>query len=90
MDPQSTRDADRDEQLRLKAVLANCPELNALTGHVRSFAHMLTGPNILRLSILIRLTWPSTTPEFQGSVSPAMTASRSRSIPAARVWRLGR
>lgn len=30
------------EQLRLKAVLANCPELNALTGHVRSFAQMLT------------------------------------------------
>jgi transposase len=30
------------EQLRLKAVLANCPELEALTGHVRSFAAMLT------------------------------------------------
>lgn len=30
------------EQLRLKAVLANCPELDALTGHVRSFACMLT------------------------------------------------
>ncbi|MFF6815270.1 ISL3 family transposase [Streptomyces sp. NPDC012403] len=30
------------EQLRLKAVLANCPELDALTGHVRSFAQMLT------------------------------------------------
>ncbi|WCN05111.1 ISL3 family transposase [Streptomyces sp. M92] len=30
------------EQLRLKAVLANCPELDALTGHVRSFARMLT------------------------------------------------
>lgn len=30
------------EQLRLKAVLTNCPELDALTGHVRSFAHMLT------------------------------------------------
>ncbi|MDV5142857.1 ISL3 family transposase [Streptomyces sp. SBC-4] len=30
------------EQLRLKAVLANCPELDALTGHVRSCAHMLT------------------------------------------------
>ncbi|MFD8032784.1 hypothetical protein ACFV3F_29290 [Streptomyces sp. NPDC059717] len=29
-------------------------------------------------------------PEFQGRVSPAMTASRSRSMPAARVWRLGR
>ncbi len=30
------------EQLRLKAVLANCAELEALTGHVRSFAQMLT------------------------------------------------
>ncbi len=30
------------EQLRLKTVLANCPELDALTGHVRSFAQMLT------------------------------------------------
>ncbi|MEV4997047.1 ISL3 family transposase [Streptomyces niveus] len=29
------------EHLRLKTVLANCPELNALTGHVRSFAQML-------------------------------------------------
>ncbi|MFD6326901.1 ISL3 family transposase [Streptomyces sp. NPDC058442] len=29
------------EHLRLKAVLANCPELEALTGHVRSFARML-------------------------------------------------
>ena len=30
------------EHLRLKAVLAHCPELDALTGHVRSFAQMLT------------------------------------------------
>ncbi|WP_443079467.1 ISL3 family transposase [Streptomyces sp. NBC_01717] len=30
------------EQLRLKAVLARCPELDALTRHVRSFARMLT------------------------------------------------
>ncbi|WP_385639331.1 hypothetical protein [Streptomyces sp. SudanB91_2054] len=30
------------EQLRLKTIPANCPELRALTGHVRSFAHMLT------------------------------------------------
>lgn len=47
-------------------------------------------PNTWRLSILIRLTCPSTTPELQDSVRPAMTASRSRSMPAARVWRLGR
>ncbi|MEV7346093.1 transposase [Streptomyces sp. NPDC093544] len=30
------------EQLRLKAALVNCPELDALVGHVRSFAQMLT------------------------------------------------
>lgn len=30
------------EQLRLNAVLANCAELEALTGHVRPFAQMLT------------------------------------------------
>ncbi|MEF9908683.1 ISL3 family transposase [Streptomyces sp. P5-A9] len=30
------------EQLRLNAVLAECPELDALAGHVRSFARMLT------------------------------------------------
>lgn len=30
------------EHMRLKEVLANCPELEALTGHVRSFAEMLT------------------------------------------------
>ncbi|MFE2936111.1 transposase [Streptomyces sp. NPDC059278] len=28
--------------MRLKAVLAHCRELDALTGHVRSFARMLT------------------------------------------------
>ncbi|TDC07479.1 ISL3 family transposase [Streptomyces sp. 8K308] len=37
--PESLTDV---EQLRLKAVLAQCPELDALTGHVRSFARMLT------------------------------------------------
>ncbi|WP_406161906.1 hypothetical protein OG806_39800 [Streptomyces sp. NBC_00882] len=30
------------EELRLKAALAHCPELDALTGHDRSFAPMLT------------------------------------------------
>lgn len=46
-------------------------------------------PNIWRLSILIRLAWPSTAPELQGKVSPAMTASQSRSMPAARVMKAG-
>ncbi|MFI6107570.1 ISL3 family transposase [Streptomyces sp. NPDC051310] len=30
------------DHLRLKAVLVHCPEIDALTGHVRSFAQMLT------------------------------------------------
>ncbi|MFI1259180.1 ISL3 family transposase [Streptomyces netropsis] len=30
------------DRLQLKAVLASCPELEALDGHVRSFAHMVT------------------------------------------------
>ncbi|MDQ1006770.1 transposase [Streptomyces sp. V4I23] len=38
------------EQLRLKPVLANCPELDALTGHVQSFATMLAEPQGRRLS----------------------------------------
>ncbi|MEU8546238.1 transposase [Streptomyces roseoverticillatus] len=31
-----------DDRLRLKAALANCPEMEALAGHIRSFARMLT------------------------------------------------
>ncbi|MFJ4023162.1 transposase [Streptomyces hydrogenans] len=30
------------ERLKFKAVLAGCPELDALTGHVRAFGKMLT------------------------------------------------
>ncbi|AZP22779.1 ISL3 family transposase [Streptomyces aquilus] len=30
------------ERLKLKSVLAHCPELNALTGHVRTFGKMIT------------------------------------------------
>ncbi|WP_331737870.1 transposase [Streptomyces sp. NBC_01276] len=37
--PDALAESDR---LQLKAVLANCPELDALAEHVRSFAHMLT------------------------------------------------
>lgn len=32
----------KKEQARLKAVLANCPELDSTTAHVRGFAAMLT------------------------------------------------
>ncbi|MFE5882958.1 hypothetical protein [Streptomyces hydrogenans] len=42
MDSQLPGNAHGDEQLRLKAVLVNCPKLEVLTGHVRSFAQMLT------------------------------------------------
>ncbi|MGW1068154.1 ISL3 family transposase [Streptomyces aureus] len=37
--PDALAESDR---LQLMAVLANCPELDALAEHVRSFAHMLT------------------------------------------------
>ncbi|MFD0078674.1 ISL3 family transposase [Streptomyces sp. NPDC127166] len=37
--PDALAEGDR---LQLKAVLANCPELDVFAGHVRSFAHMLT------------------------------------------------
>ncbi|MFD7787650.1 transposase [Streptomyces nojiriensis] len=37
--PEVLTESDR---LQLKAVLSNCPELDALVGHVRSFARMLT------------------------------------------------
>jgi hypothetical protein len=40
-------------------------------------------PYICRFSILTRLTWPSTAPELQGRVSPAVTAARSRCRPFA-------
>lgn len=32
----------RSERLKLKSVLSGCPELDALTGHVRTFGKMLT------------------------------------------------
>ncbi|MDX3525196.1 MULTISPECIES: transposase [Streptomyces] len=31
-----------DHRIRLKAALVNCPELEALAGHIRAFARMLT------------------------------------------------
>lgn len=37
----------------------------------------------LALEHLVRLTWPSTAPEFPGSVNPAMTAARAW-VPDAR------
>ncbi|MFF9691081.1 transposase [Streptomyces sp. NPDC014623] len=37
--PEALTERDR---IQLKDVLANCPELDALAGHIRSFAHMLT------------------------------------------------
>ncbi|MEU0665676.1 transposase [Streptomyces lavendulocolor] len=44
--PESLAETDR---LRLKAVLVHCPELDAFTGHVRSFGQMLTEPQGERL-----------------------------------------
>ncbi|MGW4881051.1 hypothetical protein ACWEPI_31365 [Streptomyces sp. NPDC004262] len=39
------------EQLRLKTVRTQCPELDALTRHVRSFATMLTDRRGQQLSV---------------------------------------
>ena len=47
-------------------------------------------PYICRLSILMRLTWPSTGPEFHGWVRPAVTAARSCSMPVTKEFRPGR
>jgi Transposase len=40
---------DADEQVKLKQVLARCPHLDALAGHVTAFAEMLTGRHGERL-----------------------------------------
>ena len=34
---------DADEQLRLKEVLARCPDLDAVAGHVAAFAEVMCG-----------------------------------------------
>lgn len=47
-----TRNPDRmndDDQQKLKAILARCPELEAATGHVRSFAAMMAIRSATRL-----------------------------------------
>jgi transposase len=44
---------DPDEQLKLKNVLAVCPHLDALAGHVASFAEMMTGRHGDRLDAWI-------------------------------------
>src|SRR5258706_663207 len=49
---------------------------------------VLARPYICRLSILMRLTVPSTAPELQAWVSPATTASKSLRSPDPR-WRAG-
>ncbi|MFF5306693.1 hypothetical protein ACFY5F_45770 [Streptomyces sp. NPDC013161] len=47
-----TRNPDRmsdDDQQKLKTILARCPELEAATGHVRSFAAMMAIRSASRL-----------------------------------------
>lgn len=68
------------EQLQLKAVLMHCPELDALTRHVRSFASMLTERQGERLAggstPSGRTTCPASTPS-----PPASTATSTPSPP---------
>ncbi|MEV6358359.1 transposase [Streptomyces hydrogenans] len=47
------------------AVLANCPELGALTEHVRSFAHMLTQLQGHQLPAWIETAATADLPSFQ-------------------------
>ncbi|MEU2289141.1 transposase [Streptomyces sp. NPDC013178] len=49
LDPPAPDTLTEAEQIQLKAVRTNCPELDALTQHVRSFAAMLTGRQGQRL-----------------------------------------
>ncbi|EPH40159.1 transposase [Streptomyces aurantiacus] len=42
LDPHAPDALPADDRLHLKAVLANCPDLTALSEHVRSFGHMVS------------------------------------------------
>ncbi|WP_326607562.1 transposase [Streptomyces sp. NBC_01799] len=52
------------EHLRLKAVLVHCPELDALTGHVRSFGQMLTERQGERLPQWLDAVWRDDLPSL--------------------------
>ncbi|MFC8256846.1 hypothetical protein ACFUNF_04110 [Streptomyces sp. NPDC057291] len=75
------------EQLRLKAVLANCPELDALTGHVRFFAQMLTERQGERLPQWLHAVrqddFPSCTPLLPASTATATPSSLGSPCPGA-------
>ncbi|MFI0203394.1 transposase [Streptomyces sp. NPDC016734] len=53
------------DRIQLKGVLANCPELDALAGHVRSFAHMLTQLQGHQLPASIEAATTSELPSLQ-------------------------
>ncbi|MFI1660491.1 hypothetical protein ACH4ZU_37125 [Streptomyces sp. NPDC020472] len=67
------------EHLRLKAILVHCPELEALTGHVRSFGQMLTERQGERLpqwldAVIAGLTLPCDSGVVEGHTPPASQA----------------
>ncbi|WP_405692511.1 hypothetical protein [Streptomyces sp. NBC_00057] len=62
------------DHLRLKAVLVHCPELDALTGHVRSFGQTLTERQGERLpqwldAVIAGLTLPWNSGVVEGNVN---------------------
>jgi hypothetical protein len=66
------------DRLQLNAVLANCPELDALTGHVRAFGKMLTQLQGDQLPSGSRRSAPTTCP----ASTPSSMASNVISPPS--------
>lgn len=73
------------EQLLLKAVRTHCPEIDALTRHVRSFAVMLTerqGERLPdRLAAVRQDDLPTSTPSPRASTECPGASGRWRHVP---------
>ncbi|MFD8205837.1 hypothetical protein ACFV2S_05430 [Streptomyces sp. NPDC059695] len=63
MDPPRPETLAEAEHLRRKAVLVHCPELDALTGHVRSFGLVLTERQDERLPQRLDAVRPDNLPD---------------------------
>jgi transposase len=71
---------DADEQLKLKQVRATCPHLDALAGHVTSFAQMMTGRHGGRLDAWIAAVDANDQPDlhsFTAGLKPDHDAVRN-------------
>jgi transposase len=67
---------DADEQVKLKEVLARCPHLDALAGHVTGFAEMLTGRHGERLDEWIANVETDDQPDLHSFTTGAETRPR--------------